>query len=284
MNKTTKQESRLQLFSWLVLPILGVWIVTSYLVGITRTPDWLGKRENSQTILGSQTSGISKYQNSTFQWKGAGLITIWFDDAWYSQYSTAFPILEKESLKAALAVPTGIVGGGEYMGWAHIKKLSKSGWEISSHTRSHDCNEEERDIQTLESEILGSKNDLEENGINAEVFVTPCGFADRGITETAKLYYLAMRGSGEGINTLPVEKPYELTVKTIHSTTKLSEIDNWINEAKRQKGWLILAFHQVDESNSEYSVSPDNFLKIISLIKTSQLPVVLPNEALQVTK
>jgi len=90
-----------------------------------------------------------------------GVIAITFDDATVDQYLFAFPVLQRDHLRATFYVPTGRVGQPGYLTWAQIKQMRSSGLvEIGAHTISH------RDLTKMSRaqawhEIAGSRAILE---------------------------------------------------------------------------------------------------------------------------
>lgn len=281
MNNQPERKEKFHLLTWLIIPILGVWLGTNYLLGVTKRPAW----EISPSL--SKTSSVLSAKDSRdpneFQWNGSGLITFWFDDAWYSQYAVGFSVLQEENFKAAVAVPTKLVNSNGYMSWDHLIKLAKNGWEITSHTRSHTCLEDKLDDEEVELEIRESRADLEEIGLKSEIFVTACGVENQTIADKTKRYYSGLRRATAGLNILPVENPYQIQAQTLHVGTTLEQVKEWIEETKKSKSWLVLAFHQIDTRGLEYSVHPQMFQEIVNLVKASNLPVVNPSDALKVT-
>lgn len=83
---------------------------------------------------------------------------------------------------------------------------------------------------------------------------------------------------------MPVLLPYELSAFEPGDATSDDEIKQMIEKTAKQKGWLILVFHQLDDTHRPFAVSADQFKRIIQMIKDSGLPVVLPTQALAVDK
>jgi hypothetical protein len=182
----------------------------------------------------------------------------------------------------ALAVPTQLVGYDAYMSWAQVKKLAFEGWEITAHSRHHECDQQDLSEEVVRSEVVGSKEDLEQMGIEVSSYVLPCGTVSEETVAEVKRWYLSMRTSEGGMNALPVEKPYELRAYAVTPMTGVSEVKEWLAGAKRTRSWLVLMFHQVDDGGDEYSVDPVRFRQITEAVKESKLPVVKPSQALGV--
>jgi len=65
-------------------------------------------------------------------------VVITFDDGWRSVYDIALPILKKYGYPATLFVYTDlIVGSRETLSWEQVRELSRNGFDIESHSRTH---------------------------------------------------------------------------------------------------------------------------------------------------
>ena len=217
-------------------------------------------------------------------WKGTGLVTIWFDDAYVSQGSTeVVEAMDKNGFVGAISVATGSVCKVGIMSWAQLRRLQEKGWEITSHSVSHYCDISKYNAKTIPYELLQSKSELQARGLRATNFVIPCGYNEHvlpNVWHFAKQHYLSYRKAGEQINPLPLRDAYTLTSFSISYSTPDSDIRNWIHKAVKEKAWIILAFHQIDELKYNYHTDGDKFKKILGMIKTSGLHVVLPTQVL----
>lgn len=275
------QQGRWSLISWTVLPILIVWIATNYLIGELRQPAW-----NKGQVLGASADAFDQAPKLTdsndFQWQGSGLVTFWFDDAWGSQYSEGYPVLQQSGFKGTLAIPTKLVGLTSYMNWAQIQQLQFKGWEVTAHTRRHDCSMDQFSQDQIDEEIFGAKDDLKGQGLYVDNYVAPCGVSSPLIMASVKRSYLSFRTSNEGYNPIPVEDPYDLLIQKIMVTTTQDDIQSWVNNAKQNHSWLIIVVHQIDDSKTAYSISPSLFKQTVQIVKNSGLPVITPNQALSI--
>ena len=65
-------------------------------------------------------------------------VVVTFDDGWRSVYDIAWPILKKYGYPATLFVYTDlIVGSRETLSWEQVRELSRGGFDIQCHTRTH---------------------------------------------------------------------------------------------------------------------------------------------------
>lgn len=274
------KNNRLFLLSWIVVPLLLVWISTNYLLGLGKNIAWQNNSAVSD-VQGSTVQEVKSVYAEPLRWNGNGLITLWFDDAWQNQFSAGLPIMEKYSLKGALAVPTGFVNFDAYMGWSQIKLLQTKGWEITSHSRSHSCNASDLTPDFMESEFHGSQDDLLKEGISSNEFVSPCGVDLPQIKEVVKKYYLALRTTDDGLNKLPLDDPYTLKARVIRWQTTSDDVAAWIKEAADEHSWLIIVFHQIQNEKDTYAIDPEKFDRVVSMVKNSGLQVVLPIQVIQ---
>ncbi|MCL4384247.1 polysaccharide deacetylase family protein [Patescibacteria group bacterium] len=275
-------NNRIFFISWLVIPVVLVWLSTNYLIGLNRQTKWQTENnpKESQAQIQSATDVIDE-NIQPIKWNGQGLVTIGFDDAWNSQFGVAYPILEARHLKATLAVPTGLVGDPDYMSWSQIRMLSHKGWEITSHTRNHSCNPTDMTDAYVSEELGGAKVDLKNHGIIANNFVSPCGVNTPNIINTAKEDYLSLRTSGDGYNDLPVTDPYGLKVQAVEWNTTPADVASWLATARNKKQWVIIVFHQIQNDQSKYATSIDKFTTMMDEVANSGLQVVLPTQALE---
>lgn len=273
--------NKFPILSWMLIPILISWIALNYLIGIIEQPN-----RTNQTF---NTAADKIYQdisavNWDFNWQKTGLVTFWFDDGWITQYSTAAPYLEDRKFVAALSVPTSAVGTNNYMNWAQIERLQFKGWEITSHSRSHSCEPDKLTDQQMQEELLGAKQDLILQGLATQVFVPPCGISNQKLIAEAKKDYAGLRTSRYGVNSIPVSDPYDLLVIEIDNTVVVKEISEWVDQVKKDRKWLILMFHKIDNSNERFSSPSETFYKIVDIVERSGLPVVTPRQVLQISQ
>lgn len=241
-----------------------------------------------------------------YTWKGTGLITIWFDDAWLSTYTHAAPIMEEYGYSGALSVFISAVCTPNFMTWNQIHELQSNGWEISAHSYSHNPNIGYYNQAAIYKELVLAKKVLREHGLRSDQFVMPYGFSswyfknyffeeNPAFLEGVKKYYTAFRGSqDQWENVLPVTDPYNLDSFTIRKSIKIENIKSLIKQAAEKKQWLILVFHQIGEkeephaqqytAEQNFDVPVEKFKEILDAISESKLPVVLPSQALEAGK
>ncbi|MHB8660406.1 MAG: polysaccharide deacetylase family protein [Minisyncoccota bacterium] len=103
-------------------------------------------------------------------------IIISFDDGWSSQFTYAFPILEKYHYPTTFFVFTNGIGARGFLTWDNLRALEAGGMTIGDHTRSHPYLTSIMSTSTLWDEIAGSKQLLEQKlGVPINEFAYPFG-------------------------------------------------------------------------------------------------------------
>jgi peptidoglycan/xylan/chitin deacetylase (PgdA/CDA1 family) len=276
-------HDRLILLTWVFIPIIMVWFSTGYLLSANNKPDWVNNSEElvTQNTTTNAVMARPSANPEKLKWNGQGLVTLWFDDAWESQFSLAYPLLSELSLVGALAVPSKMINFPNYMSWYQVKSLQYHGWEITSHTRSHSCNPDDYSESFVKDELEGSLRDLTSQGLFVDNYVTPCGLNSALEIEYAKKNYLSLRTTIDGHNPLPIQDHYNLKVQAIERTTTIADVQKWLDEARQNGSWLILMFHQIDDiPENKFGSTYQTFSDIIKQVKQSGLSVVTPSQVL----
>ncbi|OGV96623.1 hypothetical protein A2W24_01525 [Microgenomates group bacterium RBG_16_45_19] len=272
-----------EMLQWLIIPALLIWFSASYLLGIAAQPVWL-EHESQKT---AQVLAISKDQppalpaKSDFIWNQTGLVTFWFDDGWLTQYTLAAPLLNKYGYTAAISIPTDLIGYEAYMSWGQVKRLFHVyNWEITAHSRTHNCDRDTFAPEILTPEIIGSQQDLMAQGIRPDIYVVPCGKTTPELIKLVKDNYISMRDATGGLNPIPINDPYTIHAFTLHDHVSLDQVQLWLDQAQTEKLWLILMFHQLDTTGGEYSLDPKKFEVVIQQVTQAGLPVVNPSQVI----
>ncbi len=215
-----------------------------------------------------------------------GLVTFTFDDGWNSHYVTAAPMLEASGMRGSFGIITDTMATAptyanpsqidvsQYMNPTYITELFRRGHEIGSHTRTHP------DLTTLSaadlrSQVFDSKQALIDIGINpVETFIYPFGAYNANVIRSVKdAGYIGARTVNRGYNTAATD-PFVLFEQEIQSTTTFAEVQGWIDTAVANDQWLVLTFHQIDNSGSQYGNTPELLQQIIDYVATANVDVV----------
>jgi peptidoglycan/xylan/chitin deacetylase (PgdA/CDA1 family) len=123
-------------------------------------------------------------------------IVLSFDDGYASQYSSAFPVLEKRDWPGVLNLRT----QGSELPDADVKKMIDAGWELASKaTTGVDLTAV--DSTTLESEVAGSRKSLRRRfGVPVDNFCYPAGsYDDTVISAVHRAGYVGAQTETSGV-------------------------------------------------------------------------------------
>ncbi len=274
-------EGKHSFLFWLVLPIILIWLGVGYVIGFVKDkPQWYNSRADK--TLGLSIPYFQDYQEVA---TSGPFITFWFDDAWLSQYLTAYPELKYYGYPAAIAVPIDAIEKTGYMNWAQLTVLQKDGWEITDHGLSHDCQMQTWDREKISNEYRNSKLILWRHRLSADIFVTPCGVDSNIMREEAKKTFIAYRTVDPGLNDLSKLDFYNPKVKNLDSEVKVEDVKGWIDQTKTTNSWLILVFHKVGEDSGSakgelFNTKRSDFTDILEYVKSSGIQVVVPSQVL----
>jgi len=210
-----------------------------------------------------------------------GLVSPTFDDSWKSVREEALPLLQRYDATSTQYVLTGEIGvDPEYMALADLRYLADAGHQIASHSVQH------LDLTTLRStamnrELRNSKTFLEKNGFRPVLdWASPYGESNTKSTAAVRKYYRSQRSTQVGFNSKDDFDIYALKVQNITISTTLAELQSWVEQAAREKTWLILVYHEINNKKSEYSTTPAQLESHLQAIKNARLPIVTVDQAL----
>lgn len=221
-----------------------------------------------------------------------GIISITFDDGWKSVATNAAPIMGEYRMVSTQYIITDYIGAKEYMSLGQIKALKDAGHEIGSHSASHVAIADEDDA-SMAHEFIDSKSKLEalklvEKDVRLN-FAYPYGSKSARTNEFGKSHYYSLRGVSsfaDGFNDYDFNhretfsRSERFTGVTIEKDTSLSQIKHALQYAKTNKAWLVINFHQIDDKNTEYSVSPKMFRNILLAVQDANIKTMTVSDAL----
>jgi peptidoglycan/xylan/chitin deacetylase (PgdA/CDA1 family) len=127
-------------------------------------------------------------------------VVITFDDGNIDNYNNAFPILKKYGFVATFYIVQIYMNGRDMISTDQVKDLIKNGWEIGSHSKTHESLPSVSE-ELLPEEIRMSKINLEEKlGVPINSFAYPYGEINENVVRLTSRYgYKSAVGLGESI-------------------------------------------------------------------------------------
>jgi peptidoglycan/xylan/chitin deacetylase (PgdA/CDA1 family) len=203
-----------------------------------------------------------------------GIVSITFDDGWLSQFTEAKRKMDECGFAGTVYIIKDKVGTADYMTVKQLKELQDvSGWSISCHGSTSYTGMTETQLDDYFGEI---KRHLAKNGLTSGMddVSYPNGAADSIVFEKVKKYFRSGRSITESPEYYPPVNPYSLRIKNVVMSTPVSEIEEAVANAIKEKEWLILCFHKIEPSpavETEYSIA--EFEKVIDSIYNSGIKV-----------
>ncbi len=191
------------------------------------------------------------------------LITITFDDGWESIYSNGFPIMQKYSIRSTQYILGGEFDHPSYFSVDQVRSLQAAGHDIGSHTMTHP-DLAQLEIDAVQWQLGQSKYELESRFGNIVDFATPKSSFDDVVLSEVKKSYRSHRNTfsdTDQINELDVNVRgafdiYNIYAYTITEYTTIEDLRRLVAFTKQSNGWLVLNYHQVDDSQAHYAVTP----------------------------
>jgi peptidoglycan/xylan/chitin deacetylase (PgdA/CDA1 family) len=210
-----------------------------------------------------------------------GMVSITFDDGERATFINAAPMLDAAGLKSTNYIISGLVHSSGAVGIPEILDLQARGHEIGSHTRTHP-DLTKLTPEQLRSELAGSRQDLHNLGVvSVQTFAYPWGrYNDAVIKSVRDAGYSSARTASPGWN-LPGANEFLLRCQVLQNTTTLAEAQDWIDTAIRDRSWLVLLFHGVDDTGHTYSVTPYFFQQVVNYLVERKVPVVTISQGVQ---
>ncbi|MDP3963130.1 MAG: polysaccharide deacetylase family protein, partial [bacterium] len=211
-----------------------------------------------------------------------GIVTLTFDDGWKSIYENAIPMLRGAGIKSTQYIATGYLGFPAYITPTEVIAMQNEGHEIGAHSRTH------RDLTTVSlaeatEEIAGSRDDLISIGVHSvKTFAYPFGAYNDGLKQILRNEgFVAARSTDNGANIPTMLDAFALKRHRADNSVTAAQIKTWIDEAREEKTWLILALHRIDNDGSAYSTPPAMLQEIIDHLQTTNTRTATVKEGLE---
>ena len=200
------------------------------------------------------------------------IVSITFDDGWLSAYSNALPLLEEYGFEATYFVTRDFIDTAGYKSTPQLNHLLREGHDISAHSVTHP-DLTKVDADELVVELLGAKQWLESNSYQAADFATPFSSYNDAVLDQVRRFYRSHRTTNPGVNTKSNIDRYQILSPSVRNNTSLREVEEWIDEAIASRGWLVLNFHQIDDTEGEFTSTSKEFEAILQLLRDKQVSV-----------
>jgi peptidoglycan/xylan/chitin deacetylase (PgdA/CDA1 family)/cell division septation protein DedD len=212
-----------------------------------------------------------------------GMVSLDFDDGAITAYTSGLPIVSAAGYKGTFYIITSYVNNdSNYVTSANILQMQAQGEDVEDHTQTHP------DLQTLTQaqitqEIGGARTDLQNMGVTIPIDAFAYPYGDYNATIISVLQQLGFTGArstDRGFND-KTTNPYILRAYSFENTDSLAFMESLIDDAVRTKTWVILVFHTIDNSGSQFSTAPATLQTVVNYLKQNNVPVVTVSQGLQ---
>lgn len=220
------------------------------------------------------------------------IVSVTFDDGWKSVADNAAPILCEYRIPTTQYVITGNLTSSAYMSAAQLDAMNLAGHEIASHSITH-MDFGKAGVDDITREFETSKQTLVKMGLaedGAVNFAYPYGSTSALSDMIGKQHYTSMRDTLTGkfypglVNVREGYDPYKIIGYTVEHDTDIADIRKALQYAKQHNGWFILSLHQIDDSDTNYSISSDMFREILKTIMDENVKTMTVRDALATYK
>lgn len=207
-------------------------------------------------------------------------ISFTFDDFPHSAFSVGGAILKKYGLFGTFYVSLGLTGKQDVSGLMFsrddLAELHRQGHEIGCHTFDH-CDSSETAMREFVESVALNQNRMDTfiPGVRLRTFSFPKSAPRARTKREVGRRFECCRGSGQSFNTGVVDLNYLCAYFLEKANGDLSAVRHVIDEAKKAKGWLIFATHDVSDDPSRYGCTPLFFEEVVRYAVESQA-VILP--------
>ena len=214
-----------------------------------------------------------------------GMVSLTFDDGWLSTYQNGMPILNTAGIKSTQYIVTGFLNnsGSGYITTSQALEMQTQGHEIGDHSANH------LSLPTLteaeiRAEVSQSRTDLINLGFSpVNSFAYPYGeYNDLTLQVVKESGFTNARTAitdDAGFNYKNTD-PFLLKNNSIEVNTTFDQVKTLIDSAIANKTWVILVFHQIDNSGGQYSVTPAMLQSIVDYIKQTGISTVTMSQGL----
>jgi len=229
------------------------------------------------TLTTDKYSLTDENQTSTF---AQGMISIDFDDGQMSSYTSGIPILNAAGLKSTQYIVPGYINTFDYVTTSAVLDMLAHGHEIQNHTMTHQNLTLLTPAQAL-NEITGATTFLNSLGASVTSIAFPYGAYNSSVTDTAKQAgLLSARTTVDGSN-LKNTDPFALKSHVVDmSKDTVTSLEALIDKAVIDKTWLILLFHEVNNSGWGLAIKPNQFRTLTNYLVQHSIPVVTVSQGL----
>ncbi|HJQ08416.1 MAG TPA: polysaccharide deacetylase family protein [Candidatus Saccharimonadales bacterium] len=201
------------------------------------------------------------------------LVSVTFDDGWATSYTNGASLLDAYGMKGTFYINPGYVGDEDIVTFDQLLDLKRRGHHLGSHGNLH-IDLTAFSAEKVKSDLSASQDyAVKRLGISQVDFASPYGKHDARADTIIQSLYASHRGTELGINTKQNFSKYDLKALFVRKDTTLEEVREFLEDAKANNGWLILVYHQIEDSSDPFIVSKKTLEAHLKAAKQSGITV-----------
>ena len=210
------------------------------------------------------------------------VIAFTFDDAHFSIFHNAYPIMQEFEFAATNYIHTGAVNTEQHLTLTELHILEDEGdWETGGHTINH-VNLTHISLEKAEAEIGGCWQFLKDNNLKHNSFALPSGHTNAEVTKIIRKYFNSIRQSEDYKMKCPLDR-YSLGYYYASNTDGSEKIIGRILRGiVNHECLVIIGFHRVCEDKASHprAITPQEFREIMEFVKDRSLRVMTISKAI----
>ena len=209
------------------------------------------------------------------------IVTLTFDNGFEDNITTVIPLLDQFGYKVTYCFSTEYVEGVP-SAMTTTQTIANHGHEVCSHSVHHD----QGDLVTLtptqlDYELGHSQAYLQQlTGQPVRNYISPFGSYNDFSLQFVKKYYRSHRTTDEGYNSKENFDQYRIIVQNMENTTTMAQYKSWVDEAIKDKAWLMLVYHRVASDPTLYDTPLADFQPQLQYLKDKGIAVETTDQAL----
>lgn len=217
------------------------------------------------------------------------VVSLSFDDGHISHFTNAFPMLKARNMRGMVNVVSDRLAKPVGMSLDQVRFLQRQGWEIASHSRSHNRDKSLTD----EEEVVGSFDYLTANGLKVTSYRLPGSNHSPAREALAAVRYPLRWGNVVGrppsprYGTLPLAPgmyaglPLDFR-KDATIEKRVARYRAAVDEMLERHLYLHLIFHAIQDTSPEgYHYTLAEFGALLDYLEAKGIKVIPPGELLQ---
>lgn len=224
-------------------------------------------------LLGrARNAALSAVSRRNFSLGDAGpIVSFTFDDFPRSALTVGGKILKDHGVRGTYYAAMGLMGQtnqlGEQFTRGDLDDLLADGHELGSHTYGH-LSGRSTPFQQFEADVLKGRTEVERvtDVREPQAFSYPYGHATWRAKAKVGALFSSCRGICPGVNSRPADLNL-LRANNIYSGTfQLGQVRRLLEQAMRERGWVIFYTHDISASPSEFGCTPAQFEGLLQLV------------------